>query len=104
MSRESMFDGGHSTREVYEAFVQDYRRDARQVRMFDLIAVGLLLIAAFQGLNDGWPWLMGALAALFQSLRVFIDNSNRHFMMHALDWAAAERREIRESSQCDRAE
>lgn len=75
--------------EVYASLQRDYRRDSRQVQVMDLLAVGLVVyIARDLGTWDAVATIL--LAAIVMSrLNTFIDNSNRNFFMHLIDWQRA---------------
>jgi len=76
-------------RDVYEGLQQDYKRDHRQTQVMDFIlfaGVGFLARSL-----SGWDFA-AVLAVAFvglSRLNTFIDNSNRNFFMHMIDWTEA---------------
>jgi hypothetical protein len=90
---ENLFGYFSTKQEVYNKLQEDYDRDQRACGRC-LIAAPLLGIAA--GFVDATTWkiplLIGAGVALLQYLIIFIDNSNRNFLLHAIDWLEAKAR------------
>ena len=87
----SLFQTGRSRSEIYKSVCDDQKRDIRKFQIFTFIAGGKAGYAAFQGISDGWAWLILALLPAFQALIYFIDASNRTFFLHTLDWQDNER-------------
>jgi hypothetical protein len=67
------------------------KRDLRIVQIASFAATALLVSAAIQGVENGWPWFLGALWAMFMGLNYHVDTSNRNFMMHIIDWRQNEK-------------
>lgn len=82
----NMFSDGHERAEVKTALIQHLKRDSRVVRTLDVIT-GLCLAFELRhqsGLDSAGIFI-GVFAAL-SALRHFIDQSNRNFFLHRLDW------------------
>lgn len=78
-----------SPRGVYEKFQEDARRDVRQGRTLTTFG-SLCAVAAYYDLLHLRIWLALVAVGLFESsLRTFIDNSNRNWAMHVIDWLEA---------------
>ena len=76
-----------SSDEAYAAFQRHFRRDNRILQVL-LVLYGF---AAYGGIkiagHTDWFWLfLGGLALLF-SVFYFVDNSNRNWAMHVIDFA-----------------
>ena len=79
--------------EVYEALQRDYKRDHRQTQIMDVILVVAVLYLARH--LQGWDVfaVVAATFVLLSRLNTFIDNSNRNFFMHTIDWLDARENE-----------
>lgn len=88
----NLFDGRFSDDEVYEALKRDTARDSKSITIMDIIlaSAGLYLV------RDLPTWdKVAALVFAFVAMRrlyFFIDQSNRNFFMHWLDWQRARKR------------
>ncbi len=92
----NMFHAGLNSTEVYSAFNEHYERDTKDIRRNDALAVcGIILIFVdslptwLTFLNPNSFHLGGALLLFYafrNSLFSFIDNSNRNWAMHLIDW------------------
>lgn len=83
---------GYGNREgVYAALQRDYHRDGWTEAWWALLFWGCALGAIYVSHHADWGWIFGAIFAVQRMLRVFIDNSNRNFLMHAIDWDDATR-------------
>lgn len=87
---ENLFNHYGNKADVYRKLQDDYLRDQKQNRWF-MGAFVLLLMAAGFVHDSGWKQglFIGAGAALVQYLILFIELSNRNFLMHAIDWFEA---------------
>ena len=72
--------------EVYAGLVRDTKRDGRMIGYMDLVLIGAALYLA----RHLPVWDFAAVFAVafvgMQRLNYFIDQSNRNFFMHMLDW------------------
>jgi hypothetical protein len=89
MSRErhiNLFAHASSPEEVYAALQRDFRRDSRLL----LVCLALFGFAAYGTVHwsghPEWGWLLSAGFSLFAALALFLDNSNRNWAMHVIDW------------------
>ena len=89
-SHENLFSHYGNKADVYRKLQDDYRRDQKQVKWCTRACI-LFLIAAGYVDDSGWRLglLIGAGLTLVQYLILFIDLSNRNFLMHAIDWFEA---------------
>jgi hypothetical protein len=72
--------------EVYKALQQHFNRDTWRQGFWDLVFFGCALGAVFISHREDWLWLFGALYAAERALVAYIDNSNRNWFMHTIDW------------------
>jgi hypothetical protein len=88
----NMFQNGHSKKEVRQAYKNDYIRDLRLMNIYDVITVICIGVVAFQqSALIGIAVFVGSNAALV-GLRKFIEQSNRNYFLHRLDWEDALKR------------
>ena len=82
---ENLFAYG-DVREVYEGLQRDYKRDVRQIQIMD--AVGVVAVVYLARHLSGWDYVAAIVlfVIVLGRLNTFIDNSNRNFMMHMIDW------------------
>ncbi|HUE80283.1 MAG TPA: hypothetical protein VMN38_11725 [Sphingomicrobium sp.] len=82
----NIFAGCNTEREAYESLQRDSKSNVREIQIMDLV----LIIAAFYLLRNLERWDAIAVVALGISfmvrLNTFVDNSNRNFFLHMLDW------------------
>lgn len=96
LTHNNLFFGGDGDRKsVYEALQRDFNRDTwRQLGwrwVFALVAAG----AALSG-HEEWLWLFVGMYALERAHARFIDNSNRNWAMHVIDWIEHNRQDNRD--------
>ncbi|MCL6682481.1 hypothetical protein [Sphingomonas alba] len=74
---------------VYEALQRDYKRDHRQIQVMDLVVFAAVAFLARH--LSGWDYAAVVIGTvvLMTRLNTFIDNSNRNFFMHMIDWLDA---------------
>lgn len=72
--------------EVYAALQRDTDRDTWRQLGWHVVFVGMALGAANLSHHEDWLWLFGGMYALERALGRFIDNSNRNWAMHLIDW------------------
>jgi hypothetical protein len=89
----NLFAHVESPGEVYRAMQDHMKRDNRITAIVGPLAWVCFALALKQGPGDGWPWLVGGIAASFLCLNYFVDNSNRNFMLHTIDWIEATKSE-----------
>jgi hypothetical protein len=72
--------------DVYEALQKNYDRDTwRQAGWDALFWLCAIAGSASAGHSD-WLWIFGAIYAFERSIVRYIDNSNRNWTMHVIDW------------------
>ena len=76
-------------RDVYEALQRDFKRDTRQTQIMDLMICALVLFLTRH--FSFWARIAAFAATVVEisRLNTFIDNSNRNFFMHMIDWLEA---------------
>jgi hypothetical protein len=72
--------------EVYAAFQRDFNRDTWVQLWWHLVLVACALGAAVVSNHEDWLWIFGGLYAVERAISRFVDNSNRNWLMHAIDW------------------
>lgn len=84
---ENLFHYLATKGEVYSKLQDDYGRDQK---FCSRCQIGFVLLCVAAGLVDEDRWrtflVVGAVLVLVQYLVIFIDNSNRNFLLHAIDW------------------
>lgn len=92
---KNLFQFHRGPTEVYKSLQRDYASNSRELKFWDLLAVGCMLWLTRD--LPTWDWLaaLGLYAAAATGLRTFLDNSNRNFLMHHLDWSIAQQEEQR---------
>lgn len=71
--------------DVYAALQRDYKRDQKIIRVLDLGLV-LLLLGSQYSERAFQLCLFFALIVLSSRITMFVDNSNRNWAMHVIDW------------------
>jgi hypothetical protein len=84
----NMFNHAAEKREVYEALQSHYERDSHVISYMDLAIVAFVIAALYFGWRDWWAWLIG-IGLVGSRMCFFIDNSNRNWAMHVIDWIEA---------------
>jgi len=69
-------------KEVYAAFQRDLDRDTWVQLSWRLVLLGCAVGAAVVSGHADWLWLF----AIERSISKYVDNSNRNWLMHAIDW------------------
>lgn len=92
--------------EVYQAFQNDFDRDTWHQLAWHVVFWICAIVGTRVTGHTEWIWIFGALYAVERSLSKFVDNSNRNWAMHVIDWMehrdAAERRAETSHSDTDR--
>ena len=91
MGHSNLFEYASEPKEVYQVMQSHMKRDARFVSVSIIGTTICFGMALKSGVTDGWPWLIGGLAVAFIGLTYFIDNSNRNFYLHMIDWIESTR-------------
>ncbi len=80
-----------SKADVYAAFQRDFNRDSWRHMVWRYVIVGCAVGAVFVSNHTDWLWIFGAVYAMERSLTWLIENSNRNWAMHAIDWYESDR-------------
>ncbi len=90
LAHKNLFQFGSSS-EVYSALQKDYNRDTWIVGLWEIV----LIVCAIGGIvasnHADWLWIFGGLIATERAIIRFVDNSNRNWAMHVIDWMEAKR-------------
>lgn len=79
--------------EVYAALQEDYDRDTWVQVFWHAAFIVSAVGAAVIGKHSEWLWLFVGLYAVERKVSCFIDNSNRNWAMHVIDWIENNRRD-----------
>jgi hypothetical protein len=85
LEHKNLFNYGDK-KEVYAALQRDFDRDTWIQLWWRLALVGCALGAVFISGHMDWLWIFGGLFVIDRSISIFVDNSNRNWLMHAIDW------------------
>lgn len=77
---------------VYDAFQRHYDRATWRQMWWECLRVGCAAGAAFISNHSDWAWIFGGIYAAERALATFIDNSNRNWLVHAIDLYESERK------------
>jgi len=85
-SHPNIFNYGDDKAAVYEALQRDYKRDQRVISWLDGGFVAFIFALSYFKLDMGpLIWLI-VLGLVGSRMCYFIDNSNRNWTMHLMDW------------------
>jgi hypothetical protein len=86
LKHNNLFQTQGDRPEVYEALQQNYNTDTyihgAWISVFFIAAIGGVVWAH----HSDWIWIFMAIFAAERSLSRWIDNSNRNWAMHVIDW------------------
>jgi hypothetical protein len=85
LEHKNLFAFGDKT-EVYAALQRDYNRDTYIHQLWHFVLLGAAVGAGLFSNHWDWLWLFVALYAVERALSRYIDNSNRNWAMHVIDW------------------
>jgi hypothetical protein len=85
----NLFSYVSTSDEVYRTMQEHMKRDERYTKACFYGAAICLSLALRYGAADGWPWLIGGIFCSVFGLVYFVDNSNRNFYLHMVDWVEA---------------
>jgi hypothetical protein len=85
LGHKNLFGYGDRT-EVYETLQRDFNRDTWIQSFWHLVLMAMAFGAAVVSKHSDWLWLFGGLYAAERAIARFIDNSNRNWAMHVIDW------------------
>lgn len=87
---DNLFQYGDKA-DVYLALQRDFDRDTwRHLAWHAVFLAAIIGASQFDGHSD-WLWLFLGMFALECAHARFIDNSNRNWTMHLIDWLESER-------------
>jgi hypothetical protein len=92
LSHVNLFSYGDKA-EVYEALQKDYDRDTYVHSFWRLVLIGAAIGAAVISNHADWLWVFLGIYAAERSISKYLDNSNRNWAMHIIDWHEASRKE-----------
>ena len=89
MKHENLFQYVGEAKDVYAVMQSHIKRDSRIFTVLCFIAGLSFLHAADVGANQGWGALLFGLVCALMAIVYFVDNSNRNFHLHTIDWIEA---------------
>ena len=88
---------GGGTQEVADSVRRDYKRDSKWVQINDVfLAIGILWLVRHWEYLDGLALFVAVFTGI-TGLRMFIDQSNRNFWLHSVNFDSERRREAVEA-------
>lgn len=72
--------------ETYSVFQKDYDWDSKLQSLWHLVFFVCAAGAAYFAHHVDWLWLFGGLYAIERAIGRYIENSNRNWAMHVIDW------------------
>ena len=72
--------------DVYEILQNDFNRDTYIQAFWHVIFFGAAFGAVVMAKHSDWAWLFLGIYAAERAIAKFIDNSNRNWTMHVIDW------------------
>jgi len=90
LEHKNLFQSGNAS-EVYAAFQRDFDRDTWIQSFWRLALVACAVGAAVLSNHVEWLWIFGGLFATERAITSFVDNSNRNWAMHVIDWMETQR-------------
>ncbi|MEO7405336.1 MAG: hypothetical protein ABIU95_16885 [Burkholderiales bacterium] len=88
LTHNNLFQSGDSS-EVYATLQEDYDRDTHIQSRWRLALLGCAVGAVVISDHSDWLWIFGGLYATERAITRFLDNSNRNWAMHVIDWIEA---------------
>lgn len=88
LEHKNLFHSGSST-EVYAALQNHYNRDTWIHSLWQMVLFGCAIGAAVFSSHTDWLWIFGGLYAVERAITRYVDNSNRNWAMHVIDWMEA---------------
>ena len=85
LEHKNLFAYGDKT-DVYAALQRDYDRDTWVVAFWRVVFIGTAIGAISIAGHSDWLWLFAGLFTIEQSICRYVDNSNRNWAMHVIDW------------------
>ncbi len=92
MPHVNLHEHGSMT-EVRSAVARDYKRDSGRVQLWDVITVAALYWLVRDWPADKMTAAFALAAAATTALRTFIDQSNRNWWLHRINWEEQAMRE-----------
>lgn len=90
LEHKNLFQYGDVS-EVYAALQRDYDRDTWIHTLWQIAILVCAVGAALLSNRVDWLWIFGGLYATERAITRFVDNSNRNWAMHVIDWMEAQR-------------
>ena len=73
-------------REIYTSMQRDFNRDTWIQSFWHIVLAVMAAGAAVVSGHPDWLWVFGAIFAAERAASRFVDNSNRNWAMHVIDW------------------
>jgi len=86
LGHNNLFRHAAGRAEVYQTFQRDFNRDTWIQLFWHGVLLVMALGAAYVSDHTDWLWLFGGIYAAERAISRFVDNSNRNWAMHVIDW------------------
>jgi hypothetical protein len=88
LSHQNLFQyyGKSGKQDSYNALQEHFNQDTVIHMLWDIVLIGCALGAVFIANHAEWLWIFGGIYAAERKLSRFVDNSNRNWTMHLIDY------------------
>lgn len=86
LGHNNLFAYAADRKEVYETFQRDLNRDTWIQSAWHLVLMGTSFGAVYFSNHADWLWIFVGIYAAERAASRFVDNSNRNWAMHVIDW------------------
>lgn len=81
----NMFNHGDKA-QVYALLLRQGARESRQSIFLQLLFAAIAIAGSIVSKHHDWLWIFAGFWVMEQSIWCFIDQSNRNWAMHVIDW------------------
>lgn len=92
LEHKNLFQSGHSASEVYAALQEHFNRDTWIHSLWEVALLGCAVGAVVFSNHADLLWIFGGLYVVERAILRYVDNSNRNWAMHMIDWMEAKRK------------
>lgn len=86
IGHKNLFQYTESRFGVYQTFQRDFDRDSWIQVFWRSVLISMAVGAARISGHFDWLWIFGGIFAAERALARYVDNSNRNWAMHVIDW------------------
>jgi hypothetical protein len=94
LAHRNLFHHAPDRADVYQGLQRDFDWDTYIHAFWHLVFVGMATGAVIFANRPDWLWLFGGIYAAERALSRFMDNSNRNWAMHVIDWMEYNRQHL----------